>query len=368
MTRLPFFVQMGAFDPSMSATPQAFAAAMVERMRIVGPSGYYGIVWQETEPTSNQGLWLKPGENGSRQAWVFDPGISRYVPLDVSASITSVLDAIAALQAKFARGRVIFSQFDSPPGEVDRANVLWIPTINSVAQGVYAWNGTKWSRVAGAGASTISTSGTATAFTGDAGDPEVLAESDLFGRLFTFITHTTNGEAATFQYSTFTPRPLTRPDGTALLAGELPGGTVFVARLDGTGKWRVLTPLTPLVTPALTKRFVSAELDFSNQSVPHNLGAKPQLVELIAVCTSDTDGYIKGDEFNADILMVVDNSDQDTYRYLHESRDSLSITIAAMAESGETPFYLAKVPTAGDGGARRTFEASKWKLKIVAFA
>lgn len=364
MTRLPFFVQMGALDPSMSATPQAFADAMVQRMRIVGPSGYYGIVVQDTEPTSNQGLWLAPGTNGSRQPWVFDPDISRYVPLDVSASITSVLEAIAALQAKFAKGRIIFSAFDTPPGETDRANVLWVPTLNDVAHGIYAWNGTKWARVAGAGASTITTSGTATAFTGDAGDPDVLVESDLYGRLFIFTTHTTNGEAATFQYGTFPARPFARPDGSAVLAGEIPSGTVFVARLDAGAKWKILTPLTPLVTPALTKRFVSEELDIETKDHEHKLGGTPLIMSAVLVCKVDNNGFVKDREVQASrfIADVAEGTSEEVPLI------GLSATnLAVRSVITESYFQVIFINDLGVRVQVPSFDFSQWKLKIVAF-
>jgi hypothetical protein len=77
-------IQLKALPPNFIGTPQEFADAMVERMKIVSPFGGTFFVVGDTEPPSNQGPWLK----GGTKWYVFDETLGRYVPLDISDSET----------------------------------------------------------------------------------------------------------------------------------------------------------------------------------------------------------------------------------------------------------------------------------------
>lgn len=75
-------IQSAPIPVTFRGTPDQFRIAMVERFKIVSPSGIFFFVVSDTEPTSNVGPWLKNGT----QWWVFDEATKRYVPLDITAS------------------------------------------------------------------------------------------------------------------------------------------------------------------------------------------------------------------------------------------------------------------------------------------
>jgi hypothetical protein len=75
---------MAPIPVTFRGTPNDLAAEMVRRMKIVSQSGTNFIFIGDTEPTSNVGPWLKDGTKW----YVWDDSIKRYVPLDVSDSVT----------------------------------------------------------------------------------------------------------------------------------------------------------------------------------------------------------------------------------------------------------------------------------------
>ena len=77
-------IQASALPPNFDGTPQEFFDEMVRRMKIVSKFGGTFFVVGDTEPTSNQGPWLK---NGTKW-YVWSDDLGRYVPLDISDSET----------------------------------------------------------------------------------------------------------------------------------------------------------------------------------------------------------------------------------------------------------------------------------------
>lgn len=75
-------IQSAPIPATFRGTPDQFRIAMVERFKIVSPSGISFIFVGDNEPSSNVGPWLKNGT----QWWVFDEATKRYVPLDITAS------------------------------------------------------------------------------------------------------------------------------------------------------------------------------------------------------------------------------------------------------------------------------------------
>ena len=102
--------------------PQQFFAAIISRVKIMSPVGTVFIVIGDTEPTSNQGPWLKDGNKW----YVFDDATKRYIPLDISDSETKVIQA------------GVNTPTDSDP-------VIWRRTdAQGNTVGLYFWNGTEW--------------------------------------------------------------------------------------------------------------------------------------------------------------------------------------------------------------------------------
>lgn len=77
-------IQGSHLPATFKGTPDDLFVAMLQRMKIVSPTGQSFFIISDTEPSSNLGPWLK----GGTQWWVFDPELKRYVPLDISESET----------------------------------------------------------------------------------------------------------------------------------------------------------------------------------------------------------------------------------------------------------------------------------------
>jgi len=77
-------IQMAPIPATFKGNPQDLAVAMLQRMKILSPSGSSFIFEGDTKPTSNVGPWLK----GGTQWYVWDYTINDYVPLDISPSFT----------------------------------------------------------------------------------------------------------------------------------------------------------------------------------------------------------------------------------------------------------------------------------------
>jgi hypothetical protein len=169
----PFRLRSATLDPAFMGGPGDLLSEFVRLTEIVSPSGFYGIVVSDTEPSSNIGLWLR----GGTKPYVWDENQNRYVPIDLSDSLVSVLAAIAALQAVdvthntqiaalqaadtvlqgraaalealFAKGRIVFS--NTEPAATDRDKVLWVKTnvAGTLVEALKNWNSTTlvWSTI-----------------------------------------------------------------------------------------------------------------------------------------------------------------------------------------------------------------------------
>jgi hypothetical protein len=121
---------MSAIPPSFSGTPAEMGAAMIQRLRIVVPSGILSYIYTgDTEPLTDSGPWLRNG-----QWWTFraDPaGVHRYLPVDISESETRwyiVQEAIPAAPSDTAGDPLVWIRIDSARNPL----------------GIYFWNGTVW--------------------------------------------------------------------------------------------------------------------------------------------------------------------------------------------------------------------------------
>lgn len=123
-------LQMAPIPATFRGNPNALAAEMVKRMRIVSPNGTNFIFIGDTEPTSNVGPWLKDGTKW----YVWDSEINRYGPLDVSDSITPAF----------------WMRSSTPPSTPPS---VWLRTTSDPTDqnasagdpiGWYVFNGTEW--------------------------------------------------------------------------------------------------------------------------------------------------------------------------------------------------------------------------------
>lgn len=125
------YIQAAQLPATFTGTPNEFLAEIVKRMRIVSPTGTNFIYTGDTEPASNVGPWLRNGT----QWWVWDATTKKYVPIDLSASVT----------IPFFIGNSLPSG-NNPP--------VWLKTTKDATDqspldfgdplGWFLWNGSAW--------------------------------------------------------------------------------------------------------------------------------------------------------------------------------------------------------------------------------
>lgn len=121
LQQTPFVIQAANLPERFTGNLQQFYSAMVARMRIMSPAGIVGIVVGDTEPNSNQGIWLK---NGSK-LYSWDETTKRYAPIDISDSWTQLYTVSDTVPAS-----------STPP--------VWLRTVGGRYMGWYFWDGTAW--------------------------------------------------------------------------------------------------------------------------------------------------------------------------------------------------------------------------------
>lgn len=115
-------IQASHLPPTFSGSPDELFQAMIERMKIVSPSGTSFFVESDVMPSSNVGPWLK----GGTEWWVFDKELKTYVPLDISESET-----------------IWFQVSTNAPATAEPP--LWLQIANDGNPvGWYWWNGASW--------------------------------------------------------------------------------------------------------------------------------------------------------------------------------------------------------------------------------
>lgn len=114
-------IQAAPLPTDFRGTPQEMLDAWLDRIEIV--SDLLGFVLSDTQPSSNQGPWLKNGN----QIWVWDETDSTYVPLDVSASAHDQIWV----------GEVA-PDFDNPEQADFR---IWLKLLGSTVVGLFYYTG-----------------------------------------------------------------------------------------------------------------------------------------------------------------------------------------------------------------------------------
>ncbi len=360
MVQLPFFVESAPISPAFSGTPQQFWDHGVARLRIVGPSGFYGIVVSDTEPTSNQGLWLK----GGTKPYVWDDDVARYVPMDLTDSLASIIALLAELVAKLAAGRIIFSDTApvssaGPPEVNNHTNVVWARTSGGVVAGFYtSADGTTWVRVPSA-PSLITGGGTATTYTGTSGDPDVTSSAQLLNRVFFLIPIVDNVAPTTFNYQSFGAAPMVKEGSKALASGDLRAGMRVAILFDGTN-WQVLSPV--YFTPATNTLRESAQIAIpaaggeATYTYSPVLSAKPTDWSVSLICTTLNNGWPVGREIDISAVeaSVGANNEQQAFT---PSIDATAMYVRVTSGSSANWTFLSNTD-----GSTVTFPASDWRL------
>lgn len=76
-------IQACPLPPTMNGTPQEWFDEYTKRLTIVSATGRGRIVISDSEPTDSQAVWIRGTE-----ILLFDAGLKRFVPIDISASET----------------------------------------------------------------------------------------------------------------------------------------------------------------------------------------------------------------------------------------------------------------------------------------
>lgn len=237
-----FRLAVAALDPAFTGSPQEFIQEIVRLSRIVSPVGFYGIVVSDTEPSSNQGLWLKEGT----KPYVWDENTSAYIPIDLTDSLTAIVALINALSAKLDAGRVVFSITE--PGAADRAGVLWVKfsaTDDGNPMELLKWSTTlsKWVRLSSQPIITGTAGGAASAYT-LTNSPTLSSVPDLL--IAVFKANHTNTGAATLNVDGLGAKSILKDGNAELDAGDITQGNPFVVVYDATDEhWHALTPIRP---------------------------------------------------------------------------------------------------------------------------
>lgn len=113
-------IEMAPLPANFAGTPQQFAEAMVERIRVLFPTGIWTFVISDTEPSSNQGPWLKNGT----QWYVWDEDLKQYVPLDISPSWQIAIS-------------------ETTPDDPERTPI-WLKYSGTRVIGMYLYLGNQW--------------------------------------------------------------------------------------------------------------------------------------------------------------------------------------------------------------------------------
>lgn len=207
--------------PDFHGTPAEFQRAIVERLEILSASGTNFFFTGDVEPPGNFGPWLR-----GLQWWVFDPAVGRYVPLDISASLTALF--------------VIAEAEPAAPAATEAQ--IWIRTKSNRVLGWYFWDGEIW-RPDGQTPPSGPTADRPT----DAGDLETFFDTDI-----NVLLHWERGAWRTVSGSPGDVKFVTSP----LLADALARnpGWLYLGENDQTFRGRTLGVASkdPGVTPAIS--------------------------------------------------------------------------------------------------------------------
>lgn len=230
---------------TFKGTPDDLFQRMLERMRIVSPSGTAFFIVSDNEPSSNQGPWLK----GGTQWWVFDTELKRYVPIDISASE----------KTWFAFGATTPTTFDPP---------IWLQTVADPSQANpfpapvswNVWNGSAWvdfTSLFDRSVTQAKLAYTANFFGTAAGTNDYVVNFDPVSA-FSYGNGTDEAFAAYVKFSNTNTgsvtlavnggggAPVRKTGGTTeLLAGEIVAGSVHLLIFDGT-QFQIESPIAVL--------------------------------------------------------------------------------------------------------------------------
>ena len=126
------YIQAAPLPATFKGNPNDLFVAMIERMRILSPSGVNFVFVGDVAPTSNVGPWLK---NGSKW-YVWDAATKQYIPQDISDSFTPPYFIGNAVPS--ATTPNLWLQTTQNPTSTN-------PTAYGTAIRWFMWDGARWS-------------------------------------------------------------------------------------------------------------------------------------------------------------------------------------------------------------------------------
>ncbi len=236
-------IQASQLPATFAGKPNDLFRAMIERMRIVSPSGTGFFVIGDNEPPNNQGPWLK----GGTQWWVWDEDLKRYVPLDVSESETKWYQIGATTPTTSepplwlrttANATEAKPSFGTPVAWYLFDGTTWIqlPVLiedRSITQAKLHWNTPFFGTASGTDNYVISFSPN-TGFT--------LGDGAATSILFLVKFPNTNTGPVTLNVNSSGPIPVKKFTSEAIVAGEIVAGSIHAISFDGTN-YQVLSSI-----------------------------------------------------------------------------------------------------------------------------
>lgn len=258
-------IQGSVLPATFKGTPNDLFVAMLQRMKIVSPSGQSFFIISDTEPSSNLGPWLKNG----RQWWIFDSELKRYVPIDISASEKIWFQISVDVPATAEPPLWLRVAADGNPVSWNWWNgAEWIDFTSlkdrSVTAAKLHWLANFYATTSGVNDYTVSIE--------PGGAP--FSYGDGFNNSFFAIIKFANANtgAVTLEVNGAGARPVKKNGSDPITSGEITAGSIHLLAYDGTN----FQIQTPLIVPASAPPVVPGDIvAFSDGLVIQNAPGSP---------------------------------------------------------------------------------------------
>lgn len=276
-------IQAAHLPATFKGTPDELFIAMVERMKIVSPTGISFFVTGDTMPASNQGPWLKNG----KQWWVWDEELKTYIPVDVSESETKWFQVGATVPTTTtppiwlrttANPTEAAPNFGQPVAWYMFNGTTWVDFTSignrSITQSKLYWLANFYAVTTGVNDYAVTFAPTVDALPFGYGD-------GINGSFFCIVKFAnTNTGPITLNVNNLSPRPVKKNVNQALGAGEIVAGSVHLLAYDGEN-FQLQTSPAVITGPIPT---VPGDIvaDSSGLVIKNNSGAPKTTVDITA--------------------------------------------------------------------------------------
>lgn len=244
-------IQGSHLPATFRGTPNDLFVAILQRMKIVSPSGTAFFIISDNEPSSNQGPWLRGGTSW----WVWSEELKRYVPISITDSEKTWFHFGASVPGSVDPPiwlRTVADPTEANPFPAPIAWNVWdgsawqdFTTLKdrSVTQAKLAFHANFYVEATGVNDYQATFSPTADFSYGD-------GVNNSFACLIKFPNTNTNPESVTLNVNGAGARAVKKNVSDPVLAGEIVAGAVHLLVFDGTN-FQIRTPVA--VLPSTTR-------------------------------------------------------------------------------------------------------------------